>query len=730
MDNDTPGGAFPAPPDLESILGALPGLYLVLRADAPRFTIVAASDAYLRATLTSRHGPRGIIGRGIFEVFPDPPGRPEATGEANLRASLLRAVATGEPDAMAVQHYPIAHPDGRWEERHWSPLNTPVRDPRSGRVTHLIHRVEDVTERMMMESALDRLSADRAESERGRLEALDVNEALTQERAAAARAHELLQDQAAELEIQAAELQATAAHLQERTAEAEAARERYHALFSSIDSGFCVIQVLVDDAGRPVDYLFLETNPAFVEQTGLAGAVGRTAREAVPGLEPHWFETYGRVAATGEAIRFENGSEPMGRWFDVFAFRIGAPEERQVALLFRDITAERRSSAERERLLADLELERNRLAEVFRQAPTFLAVLRGPDHVFELVNEAYYRLVGRRELIGMPVFEALPEVRGQGFKELLDHVLATGEPFVGREIPLLVARTAGADPEERFVDLTFLAMVESDGTRNGVIAHGADMTEQVLARREAERARDEAEAARTDAEAANRAKSEFLAVMSHELRTPLNAIGGYAELIEMGIRGPVTAAQVDDLRRIQRSQRHLLGLINEVLNYAKLETGTVEFHVADVPVREAFSTAELLVAPQARSKGLTLAFHEVPSTLTVRADPEKLHQVLVNLASNAVKFTEAGGHVEISWEAAGDRVLIHVRDTGIGIPGDRLHAIFDPFVQVRSDLSRPHEGTGLGLAISRDLARAMGGEIAVESRVDGGSTFTLTLPAS
>jgi signal transduction histidine kinase len=358
---------------------------------------------------------------------------------------------------------------------------------------------------------------------------------------------------------------------------------------------------------------------------------------------------------------------------------------------------------------------------VFRQAPTFIAVLRGPEHVFELVNDAYYQLVGHRDLLGKPVFEGLPEVRDQGFGEVLDRVLATGEPAVGREVPLLVARREGAALEERFIDLTYLPLMEVDGTWSGVIAHGADVTEQVHARREAERARDEAEAA-------NRAKSEFLAVMSHELRTPLNAIGGYVELMEMGIRGPVTRAQLDDLRRIQSSQRHLLGLINEVLNYARLETGTVVFDVTDVSVQEALSAAELLVMPQARSKGLTLAIHAAPRGLAVRADSEKLRQILVNLASNAVKFTEAGGRIEISCEAAGDRVRIQIRDTGIGIPQDKLDSIFDPFVQVRSDLSRPHEGTGLGLAISRDLALRMAGDITVESVPGAGSTFTLTLP--
>ncbi len=522
---------------------------------------------------------------------------------------------------------------------------------------------------------------------------------------------------------------------------AEAAKReseaRYRTLFESLDEGFCVIEVLFDEEGVPRDYRFLEANPAFVEQTGLIDAIGRTAREMVPDLEAHWLETYAEVAVTGQPVRFQNGSEPMGRWFDVYAFRVDRPEDRRVAMLFTDITEARAAERERDRLLTALEVERARLADVFRQAPAFLAVLRGPDLVFDLVNDAYYQLVGHRELLGRAVFEALPEVQDQGFNELLEGVLSTGEAFVGRELPLLVARTAGAPPEERFIDLTYLPLVEGDGTRSGIIAHGTDVTEQVRARREierllgeSERSRAEAEAAWAEAEAANRAKSEFLAVMSHELRTPLNAIGGYAELMEMGIRGAVTKQQQEDLRRIQTSQRHLLGLINEVLNYAKLETGMVQYELEAVRMREALTAAEALVAPQARAKGLTLTVADCPQELAARADAEKLRQVLVNLLSNAVKFTPEGGRIDMSCSVVGAEVSITVSDTGIGIAEDKLSAIFDPFVQVRADLTRKYEGTGLGLAISRDLARGMGGDLTAASELGLGSTFTLVLPAA
>ena len=236
------------------------------------------------------------------------------------------------------------------------------------------------------------------------------------------------------------------------------------------------------------------------------------------------------------------------------------------------------------------------------------------------------------------------------------------------------------------------------------------------------------DAARAEAEAANRAKSEFLAVMSHELRTPLNAIGGYAELIEMGIRGPVTEQQRNDLARIQKSQRHLLGLINGVLNYARVETGSVHYEVARVPVDETLATCEALIAPQMSARGLRLDFPACRPELAIRGDREKVQQIVLNLLSNAVKFTEPGGRVSMACDVAGDMVVIRVADTGRGIASERLEDVFEPFVQVDVRLTRTQEGIGLGLAISRDLARGMGGDLTVESEVGRVSAFTLTLP--
>ncbi|HET7464933.1 MAG TPA: ATP-binding protein [Longimicrobium sp.] len=251
------------------------------------------------------------------------------------------------------------------------------------------------------------------------------------------------------------------------------------------------------------------------------------------------------------------------------------------------------------------------------------------------------------------------------------------------------------------------------------------VNEELVARGE------ELERQRAAADEANRAKSGFLAVMSHELRTPLNAIAGYVQLLEMGIHGPVTAAQREALDRVARSQNHLLRLINDVLNLARIESGRVEYVVEDVELGGLMADVTPMVEPQMGAKELAFAVAVPPGTVA-RADREKVQQVLINLLGNAIKFTPPGGRVWV--EAARDavdplRVLVRVADSGVGIAPEKQASVFEPFVQVDMSRTGRSEGSGLGLAISRDLARGMGGDLSVESEVGKGSVFTLSLPA-
>jgi signal transduction histidine kinase len=214
--------------------------------------------------------------------------------------------------------------------------------------------------------------------------------------------------------------------------------------------------------------------------------------------------------------------------------------------------------------------------------------------------------------------------------------------------------------------------------------------------------------------------------MSHELRTPLNAIGGYTQLLELGIHGPITEPQREALERIRKSETHLLGLIEDVLNFAKIEAGRVTFDYEEVDAGTLLDGVHALVAPQMLERGLRYERAESPGA-RISTDVEKARQILLNLLSNAVKFTPSGGEIRVDFAERPGWVDIRVSDTGIGIAEDKVDAVFEPFVQVRS-YSSGQGGTGLGLAISRDLAKAMGGELSVQSSLGKGSTFTLSLP--
>jgi PAS domain S-box-containing protein len=323
------------------------------------------------------------------------------------------------------------------------------------------------------------------------------------------------------------------------------------------------------------------------------------------------------------------------------------------------------------------------------------------------------------------------DIIGHHFSEFYpEEDVVAGKPERELEIAIAEGRVEDEGWRVRKDGTQFWANVVITALRDpsGQLIGFAKVTRDLTERREAEQRAIATARRLAEVEAASRAKSEFLAVMSHELRTPLNAIAGYAELLSLGLRGPVTEEQQRDLKRIRRSQQHLLAIINDILNYSRLDAGRVTYQSEAVSLLSVIDEIAPLVEPQATARALTLFRTPCDANAVARADRPKVEQILLNLLSNAVKFTPAGGRITISCANDEDQVAIIVSDTGPGIPPEQREAIFEPFVQLGRSLTTSHEGTGLGLAISRDLARAMGGDLTVASADGNGAAFTLSLP--
>ena len=454
-------------------------------------------------------------------------------------------------------------------------------------------------------------------------------------------------------------------------------------------------------------------------------AVGLSVAEALPEVVKQGFITLlDQVLATGESfvgramptwLIQEPGSVPVERYMDFLYQALTEADGSRSGIFANGVDVTEQVHTRRAVEAAQAEAQQALVQlRAFADAIPTLAWTARADGYITWYNARWYEYTDTKPA----------DMEGWGWQRVHDpaHLpavldrwrgsVASGTPFE-MTFPL-----RGADGTFRAFLTRVVPARDADGALTGWFGTNTDVEAEIQLRR--------------TAEDANRAKSQFLAIMSHELRTPLNAIDGYAELIELGIRGPVTDEQRQDLARIRKCQQHLLGLINGVLNYARVEAGVVHYELEDVAVEEVLASCEALTVPQVRSKGLVLQRQPCHPSLIVRADREKFQQIVLNLLSNAIKFTNAGGQVTLACARidTGGRPTIQLRvgDTGIGISPGQLGRVFEPFVQVDVELTRTREGTGLGLAISRDLARGMGGDLTAESVLGIGSTFTLSLP--
>jgi signal transduction histidine kinase len=354
-----------------------------------------------------------------------------------------------------------------------------------------------------------------------------------------------------------------------------------------------------------------------------------------------------------------------------------------------------------------------RLADVFRNAPVGVAVLRGEEHSFEFMNAIYRDYISQREVIGMPIRAALPELEGQSVFELLDGVLRTGEPYTGHSFPIRMLDTRTGMHEQKYFEFVYQPLPADEEQPAGIAIVSIDITELVQARKAAE--------------SASRAKDEFIAVLGHELRNPLAPIVTALQLMKM------RSADVSVREReiIERQVRHMARLVDDLLDVSRITRGNLELRKSVVELSQIVAKAVETTSPLFEQKRQALAISVDPRGLPVFADPTRLAQIIVNLLSNASNFTESNGHIAVSAEVVGGEIHLNVRDDGAGLGAAELDSVFELFVQGAQAIHRPKGGLGLGLTIARNLARLHGGSLSAASDGPGsGSIFTLRLPAS
>ncbi len=359
------------------------------------------------------------------------------------------------------------------------------------------------------------------------------------------------------------------------------------------------------------------------------------------------------------------------------------------------------------------ELHTKRLANVFESAPVGIAILRGPEHLFEFANASYSALVGHRRVAGKNIRQAFPDLAGQGVYELLDGVFTTGEPFVARSRRLLLARPQDGVLEERFFDWVYQPMRDEAGAVDGIVVVAFEVTELASARREAE--------------SANRAKDEFMAILGHELRNPLAPILTAVNL--MRLRGDSSVEKERSV--IERQAQHLVRLVDDLLDVSRITTGKVELKVHRVEIGEVIAKALEMASPMLEQRRHTMTVDVPCRGLVVNGDQGRLAQIFSNLLTNAAKYTEPGGAVTVTAVREDARIVVRVRDTGIGISAEMLPQVFELFAQERQALDRAHGGLGLGLSIVKNLVAMHGGEVKAASKGHGhGSEFVVVLPAA
>ncbi|MFU8803961.1 MAG: ATP-binding protein [Bradymonadaceae bacterium] len=472
--------------------------------------------------------------------------------------------------------------------------------------------------------------------------------------------------------------------------------ERYRTLFESIDEGVCFLEMIFDADEKPVDYRFLEVNATFEAQTGLVNPVGKTARELVPELDAFWFETYGKVALTGESIRFKQDAPAMDRSFEVFAVRVGRAEDRQVALWFKDIT-EHVHNEERFRTIADT-------------APAILWMTNEHNECIFL-SEGWHEFTGQTDAegLGMGWLDAVHPADREG----------AGDEFLGGSQRLepfsLDIRICSRDGLYRWTIDSGRPRYDSDGKWLGYIGSVIDVHDRKLAE---ERLRE-----------ADRRKDHFMAVLSHELRNPLAPIKH--SLYVLDNTEPGTELAVEARAIIGRQVNQLTRLVDDLLDLTRVARDKVSLQRRRIELNELVRHTVEDHRALFEENEIDLTFRESQEPVYVDGDWNRLAQCVGNLLQNAAKFTPPGESTSVFVERAGTNHRAHIRitDTGVGMTEETMDGIFEPFMQADSSLAHSTGGLGLGLPLVQGLTELHGGGIRATSKgLDQGSEFIIWLP--
>ncbi|HEV7394848.1 MAG TPA: PAS domain S-box protein [Burkholderiales bacterium] len=485
--------------------------------------------------------------------------------------------------------------------------------------------------------------------------------------------------------------------------------EKYRTLFDSMDQGFCTIEVLFDQHDKPIDYRFLEVNPSFQEQTGIKDVPGRRMREIAPEHEDHWFEIYGKIALTGEPARFEKPAAKLDRWYDVYAFRVGEPKERQVAVLFNDIT-------ERKRTEEALRASEERFRRYFDLGLIGMAITSPAKGCLE-VNDELCRILGytREELLHKTWAEMTYPDDLSADVDQFNRVL-TGE-IDGYSLDKRWIRKDGAVIHSI---MAARCLRRADGTVDYFVGLVQDVTE----RKHAEQA-----LAQVRFELARMMRvttmGELAASIAHEINQPLAAVvvNGHACARWLAANPPDLGEANDAVKRIVRDANRAAEIIKRIRAF--LQRGAEERAAIDLDAL--ISEVIAMVQGEVRGKSVSLRIASAAGLPSVSADRVQLQQVILNLVMNAIDamgtVTDRPRVLEIGAARHGaDLLRIAVRDSGVGLEPAQRERVFDAFHTTKPD------GMGMGLAISRSIVEAHGGRLWATHNEDAGETFQLTLP--